>query len=249
MKLVSIITPAFNCSNTILETYNSIKNQSYSNWEWLITDDCSSDNTIDIIKSIIVNDKRVHLFKHNINMGAAAARNNSIKQSSGDFIAFIDSDDLWHFDKLELQIIFMREDIDFSFTSYELIDDKGKRLNKYIDIKNGFSFNYNDMLKKKATLGCSTVILRKNAFSKIKMLPIKTGEDYSLWLDLLSQDKIAYKLDKVMMLYRIMPNSLSRNKFKTARRQWGIYRNIRDMSLLASFYVYLYYIFNAVFRK
>lgn len=167
MNFVSIITATYNSEKYILELYESIKKQKHENWEWIVTDDFSTDKTFDILKSIANKDKRVKIFQNHINSGAALSRNNSMKNAAGEFIAFIDSDDLWFPDKLSKQIQFMNENnIDFSFTSYELINGKGESLNKYIDIKNKkFKLWLLRHVKEKATLGCSTVVLRR---SKIK---------------------------------------------------------------------------------
>ncbi|WP_318432662.1 glycosyltransferase family 2 protein [Photobacterium leiognathi] len=248
--LVSIITPSYNSSDWIEKTYLSIKEQSYVNWEWLITDDCSSDNTLEIINLICSSDKRVKFFSNKVNSGAAVSRNQSLSNANGDFLAFIDSDDLWVPCKLEKQIKFMQDNsVDFSFTSYELVDENGKSLNQIVDRHEIEFVTYEDMLKKKATLGCSTVILRKSAFDDITMPLIRTGQDYGLWLKLLKTGKSAYKINEVLTQYRILPNSISRNKFKKAKRQWQIYRDIEKLPLLTSIECFCFYAYRAVFRK
>ncbi|WP_318406934.1 glycosyltransferase family 2 protein [Photobacterium leiognathi] len=249
MSLVSIITATYNSSTTILETYLSIKNQSYKNWEWIITDDCSVDNTVDIIREIIKTDNRVRFFVNDVNSGAAVARNNSLNNVNGEYIAFIDSDDLWSSDKLEKQIEFMvSNDIGFSFTGYGLIDISGADLKKSVDIKPIGKVSYFDMLKKKATLGCSTVVLKKDKFDSISMPLIRTGQDYALWLNLLKDNKYAYHLNENLMQYRIMPNSISRNKFKKALRQWEIYRDLENLPFLFSFKCFVFYAVRAILR-
>ena len=105
--LVSIITPLYNASNYISDTISSIQKQSYSNWEHLIVDDCSTDNSVKLVESLASNDTRIKLFKISKNNGAAFCRNYATNQAKGDYIAFLDSDDLWHSEKLERQISFM----------------------------------------------------------------------------------------------------------------------------------------------
>ncbi|MCE7566317.1 glycosyltransferase [Aliivibrio fischeri] len=249
MPLVSIITPMFNCSSTIIDTYQSILEQSYSDWEWLITDDCSSDNSVAILKEISKFDERVKISVNSSNLGAAHSRNNSIARAKGDFIAFLDSDDLWLPKKLEKQILFMGNNIDFSFTSYEMINESGLKLGLNVDITNGSVFTYEDMLRKKATLGCSTVMLRKAAFDDLTMPLLRTGQDFALWLKLLKSNKKAYKLNECLMLYRVMPNSISRNKIKKALRQWEIYRKLERLSLFKTIICFCYYTKNALFRS
>lgn len=250
MPLVSIITATYNSENEILETYYSIKNQSVIDFEWLITDDCSSDNTRSLLVNLAKDDDRIKVFLNDVNSGAAVSRNNSLKHASGEFIAFIDSDDLWVRDKLEKQIKFMRKNgVAFSFTAYSLIDKCGKDLNRIVDSRLKNPVTYNDMLFKKATLGCSTVMLKRNGFENISMPNIRTGQDYALWLNLLKETEFAFPISEVLTRYRILPNSISRNKFKKAIRQWSIYRDLEKLSLIKSLFCFFFYAWRAVFRK
>lgn len=248
--MISIITATFNSENELLHTYNSIRNQTFVNWEWLITDDCSSDNTRELLESIATSDNKVTVLKNTENSGAAVSRNLSISLARGDFIAFIDSDDLWLPSKLEKQIKFMEEnDINFSFTAYELIDEKGEKLGQQVDTHLKSFVTYDDMLKKKATLGCSTVMLRRSAFEDISMPLLRTGQDYATWLKLLKVGHNAHPITEILTQYRILPNSISRNKVKKARRQWQIYREIEKLPLLKAVECFFLYAWRAVFRK
>lgn len=249
MIKISIITPVFNAERWILKTYHSLLNQRHSNWEWLVTDDCSLDRTKTILYELMLKDTRIKYFCNMTNSGAAVSRNNSIHHASGDFLAFIDSDDLWLPDKLEKQIYFMDNNIDFSFTAYELIDSFDLKLNIKVDSSQKGAFTYEDMLRKKATLGCSTVMLRRAAFSDISMPLIRTGQDYALWLKLLKTGKKAYVLPEVLTQYRILPDSISRNKIKKAKRQWQIYREIENLNFIDSSINFCFYAFRAIFRK
>lgn len=248
-KFVSIVTPSFNSARYIEQTVKSVFAQTHQNWELIIVDDYSTDNSVEIIKQLITMSSKVKLIQFSSNKGAAEARNAAINNASGEFIAFLDSDDIWHPNKLERQLDFMERDIDFSFTAYELIDEMGGLLGKQVDADQVGSFNYQDMLKKKATLGCSTVMLRRSGFSDISMPLLRTGQDYGLWLKLLKTGKQAYVLNKVMGQYRILPNSISRNKIKKALRQWQIYRKIEGLPISQSIVCFCFYAFRAVFRK
>ncbi len=125
--LVSIITPSYNCAQFIAETIDSIVSQTYPEWELLVTDDCSTDNSRDIIRGYADRDKRIRLFELDKNSGAGVARNNSIKEAKGRYIAFCDSDDRWYPDKLQKQLAFMAEkDCAFSYTSYMTCDENGE---------------------------------------------------------------------------------------------------------------------------
>ncbi|CAH1552991.1 glycosyltransferase family 2 protein [Vibrio rotiferianus] len=248
-KLVSIITPSYNCSETLQETANSILSQTHSHWEWLITDDCSDAKTKELLFKLSASDSRIHVLLSDENGGAAVARNNSISRAKGDFIAFIDSDDLWVPTKLESQLDFMGNEINFSFTAYQIIDESGIPTGKCVDANQSGEFSYQDMLKKQATLGCSTVMLRRDAFQDISMPLLRTGQDYALWLKLLKTGAQASILAKPLTQYRIMPNSISRNKVKKARRQWQIYRKVEQLSLIWSVYCFSHYAWRAVFRR
>jgi teichuronic acid biosynthesis glycosyltransferase TuaG len=250
-ELVSIITPSYNSEKFISETINSIINQTYANWELLITDDYSTDNTIEIVKSYVKNDSRIKLFKLEKNSGASVARNNSINNSKGKYIAFLDSDDLWEKNKLHEQVFFMKHNnIHLSFTAYIIIDEYGNSTGKTVDLSQKGSFSYKDMLAKKATLGCSTVMLYKKTFEGLLNIPLlRTGQDYAFWLKLLKNtNQKAHILSIALTQYRINPNSISRNKLKKAKRQWSIYRNNENLNFVKSLYYFCFYTFRAIFR-
>ena len=144
--LISIILPTYNAEKYIKETIESILNQTYKNWELIITDDNSSDKTLKILRLYAKRFDRIKLYINSKNEGAACARNNCLKFCNSDFIAFIDSDDWWEINKLELQINFMLENnYPISFTSYRLIDENGVSINKIIESKK--IINYNNYLK------------------------------------------------------------------------------------------------------
>lgn len=246
--LVSIITATYNSEKFIKDTYASISKQTIENWEWLITDDCSTDSTVSILKSISMSDPRVTFVVNQKNSGAAISRNVSLARCNGVFIAFIDSDDLWLPQKLEKQIEFMSQGNNFTFTGYELIDENGDSLNKKIDVKPQPSIKYKDLLRKKVTLGCSSVMLRRSAFTCIEMPLLRTGQDYALWLKLLRNGTKADLLPITLMKYRIVKNSISRNKFKKARRQWEIYRRIEGLDIFHSMIYFLHYAVRAIVR-
>ncbi|NOH84558.1 glycosyltransferase family 2 protein [Vibrio sp. 03-59-1] len=247
--LISIITPSYNCADTLQATADSILSQTHNHWEWLITDDCSDVATQKKLSQLEQSDSRIHVFFSEINGGAAIARNHSLSQASGEFIAFLDSDDLWLPTKLERQIEFMNDSIDFSFTAYEIINEEGVATGQLVDANQEGEFTYQQMLQKQATLGCSTVMLRRCAFQDISMPLLRTGQDYALWLKLLKTGAKASVLAKPFTQYRIMPNSISRNKVKKARRQWQIYRKVEQLSFITSVYCFGFYAWRAVFRR
>lgn len=248
-KLVSIITPTYNSQQFILETYHSIIAQSHQNWEWVVTDDCSSDTTIDILTELASKDARVKVYKTEVNSGAAVARNTSLRNAKGDYIAFLDSDDLWYESKLKKQIAFMGDSINFSYTAYEIVNENGQPSGKTIDDASPTECTYYDQLKKTTTLGCSTVMLRKDAFGTIQMPNLRNRQDFALWLQLLKGGEKAYLIQEVLAKYRVVSNSISRNKFKMAQRTWHVYRKVECLTLIKSLYYFSCYAWNSVFRK
>jgi glycosyltransferase involved in cell wall biosynthesis len=244
-KLVSIITPLYNSEKTISDTIDSVINQTYYNWEMIIVDDCSTDNSVDIVKSYIRDDLRIKLIQLTENSGPAVARNVGLENSLGRFIAFLDSDDLWFPQKLDKQISFMlNNDYVFTFSAYErfrFIDDSLKTIN----VKN--SVSYQDLLKTNH-IGCLTAMYDAHKIGK-HFFPV-TGkhEDYACWLSILKKDVIAYGLNEVLAKYRISSNSFSSNKLLVAKHQWNIYRQSENLSLLRSLYYFLHYTINGFIK-
>lgn len=247
--LVSIITPSFNSIKFIDETYQSILSQIHTHWEWLVTDDGSTDGTWEYLLTLAKSNHRVKIHRNEFNSGAAVTRNYSLARARGEFIAFLDSDDLWLPEKLSSHISFMdKNNLDISFTPYFLIDEESNLLGSIVDIKLSGAFSYDDMLIKKATMGCCTVLLRKNAFIDISMPLIRAGQDYALWLKLLKTEKLAYIYGKPLSKYRIVSNSLSRNKINKAYQVWRIYRDIEKLNIVKSLYVFSHYAVKAFLK-
>lgn len=246
--LVSIVTPAYNASNTIRETADSVISQTFSNWEWLIVDDGSSDNTIEIIQSLIEKDRRIKLLKTESNSGAATARNVGIKEAKGNFIAYIDSDDLWEKDKLEKQIKFMIDnDYAFTYSNYIVFSPDGKE-KQYRPKKD--KSTYKDILKSNV-IGCSTIMYNVDKIGKWYMpLDAIKREDQAAWLDMLRDGTVAYRLDESLTRYRVGDkNSVSNNKSKLIKYQFDLYRKHEHFNWFKSFYYTSCVIFNKIFNK
>ena len=178
--LVSIITPAYNAASYIVETIESVLAQTYPNWEMLIVNDCSQDNTAEIVQSYAAKDKRIKLINLKQNSGAAAARNTAIKNAKGRYIVFLDSDDLWKKEKLQKQIEFMQKNgYAFTFTSYEHFKEAKENIQSKIQIPK--SLNHKQALKGNK-IGCLTVMLDRKQIQNIHFTNDK-HEDYILWLN------------------------------------------------------------------
>lgn len=196
-ELVSIIMPSYNTGKFIKETINSVIAQTYSNWELIIVDDCSTDNTDEIVKSI--NDNRIIYLKNETNSGAAISRNKALREAKGRWIAFLDSDDLWKNDKLEKQIKFMKENnCYFSYTNYIEIDENGningKRVTGPKKITKTGMFNY-------CWPGCLTVMYDANKIGLIQIEDIKKNNDYAMWLKVCKKAD-CYLLSEDLAMYR-----------------------------------------------
>ena len=197
-ELVSIIMPSYNTAKYIAESIQSVLDQTYKNWELIIVDDFSTDNTDEIVRPFLV-DERIHYLKNELNSGAAVSRNRALREAKGRWIAFLDSDDLWMPEKLEKQISFMEtNDYSFSYTEYEEIDVNGNKTGVYVTgpkkITKAGMFNY-------CWPGCLTVMYDKEVIGLIQIVDIKKNNDYAMWLKACRKAN-CYLLDEELSKYR-----------------------------------------------
>lgn len=245
-SLVSIIMPTYNCGKFIAETMDSVINQSYKNWEMIIVDDCSTDNTKEVVEEYIKKDSRIKYHILEKNSGAAVSRTKAMELAKGKYIAFLDSDDLWTKDKLEKQIKFMEENnYNFTCTDYEQIDEKGNSLNKIIKTKT--KTNYNGVLLT-CPVGNSTVMYNVEALGKFVVPNIRKRNDDALWLQILKKEEYIYGMKEVLMKYRIRENSISSNKLQLVKYHWILYRDIEKLSVPRSIFHIGYWGFLKIFR-
>lgn len=238
--LVSIITASFNVEKYIENTIKSVQRQTYTNWEMLITDDCSSDNTRQIVEKYTRQDKRIQLFYLTENLGPAAARNNSIKNAIGRYIAFLDADDIWLPKKLELQLEKIQKyKASVCFSSYSLIDEQGKDLETTINAIS--KLNYNKLLKNNY-IGNLTGLYDAAALGKIYNPNLKKRQDWCVWLEALKRSaKPAIGIQEPLAKYRIRQNSVSSNKFNLLKYNFKVYHKFLKFNFLKSmFYLILF---------
>lgn len=245
--MISIITPAYNCEQFIESTFKSVLSQTMTDWEWLIIEDGSSDRTLSIVQQFAANDPRIQVLQNDKNEGAAKSRNHGLLKAKGEFVAFLDADDIWDSRKLRKQTTFMNSEIDFSFTSYNIIDELGASNGKCIDSAGPRFVTYEDMLRKRATIGCSTVMLRRSSIDGMLMPDLRAGQDYAFWLEILKKNN-AYLLPIALTKYRIHSGSLSRNKLMKARQQWRIYRQFQRIPPLRAASYFSSYALQALTR-
>lgn len=240
-QLVSIIMPAYNCEAFIKESIESVIAQTYSDWELIIVNDCSTDNTQAVITEF--SDTRITLINNKVNQGVANSRNIAIEKAEGRFIAFLDSDDLWYNTKLEKQVMALDKagaNAVCSHSSYERIDELGCILTR-VSIKNSVDFK---TLLKSNFIGNLTGIIDRSKVTLPKQKKVK-HEDYVMWLEVLSSKKSFFSLGvpEVLAKYRVRAGSISANKFKSLTWHWHILRyhmrlNIFQSSLLILNYLY-----------
>ena len=230
--MVSVITPAYNAEKFIEQCILSVKQQTYSNWELVVVDDASTDNTAALIKQMAAADQRIQFIKHQYTQGAGSARSTALKQAKGQFIAFLDADDLWHPDKLKTQVAYMQKHkVNVCFSSYELIDEQGQSLHTLIEAlpvltyKKQLKCNY---------IGNLTGIYNAEVLGKIPISTIKKRQDWLMWLQALKISGKAFGISKALAYYRVRNNSVSSNKFKLVKFNFQIYRKELKFNLLKS---------------
>ena len=247
--LVSIITPVYNCEDLIGQTIECVINQTYKNWEMILVDDCSSDNSAELIKEISKKDNRIKYFKLDTNSGAAVARNKALELSKGRFIAYLDSDDLWKKDKLEKQVKFMLENkVGFSCTDYEKIKEDGTTLKKVVIIPK--RVNYNLYLRNTIIQTVGVMVDTQITGKEVLVMPnIRRRQDAATWCQLLKAGFDCYEVPENLSYYRVVNNSLSSNKLKAVKGTWFLYRNIEKLPLWKSCLCFIGYAFNAVKKR
>ena len=230
--LVSIITPTYNCGKYIAETIESVIHQTYENWEMIIIDDCSTDNTKQVVESYQKQHSNIIYKVLDKNSGAAIARNTALKMAKGKYIAFLDSDDLWNNDKLEKQIKYMKENnYYFTYTNYEEIDEKSNLLNKFVTgpkkITKIGMYNY-------CWPGCLTVMYDAGKVGLIQIEDLKKNNDYAIWLKVIKKAN-CYLLNENLAKYRIRSGSISNHSvWKLIKYHYLLYKDGEKMNFLTS---------------
>lgn len=245
--LVSIIMPNYNCDLFIEKSITSVLFQTYENWELIVVDDCSSDDSVEIIERFIVTDKRIRLIKLSENSGPAIARNKAIEEAEGRYIAFLDSDDLWAPDKLSKQISFMQEkDAALSFTGYHIVEEMTGKSIGLMSVPS--SIDYYTLLKQNI-MGCLTVVYDSEKLGKVYMPNIVKRQDFALWLKILKKVPYAYGLNEPLAYYRVRTSSVSSNKILASTYNWKLYREVEKLPLYKAIYYFGWYTYNSIKNK
>lgn len=247
-ELVSIITPIYKGERWLKETIESVINQTYTNWELFLVDDCSPDNSEKIAKEYADKDKRIKYFRLKENKGTAISRNYALEKSKGRFIAYLDADDLWKKEKLEKQVNYMKKNkYAFTCTDYEKIDEQGRMLKK---IKIPKKVDYEMYLRNTIIQTVGVMVDTKLTGKKLLKMPnIRRRQDAVTWCQLLKNGYECYEVPEYLSYYRVTKNSLSSNKLKAIRMNWYWYRKIEKLPLGKTCYCFIGYIFNAIKKR
>ncbi len=241
-KLISIICPVYNAEKYLRNCVDSVLRQSYPYWELWLINDGSSDRSQRIIDQLTGEDERIYRIHLGQNEGVAAARNAGLNQARGVYIAFLDSDDAWHPQKLEKQLSFMlAQQADLSHTAYEKVNAGGKIIRAHVPV--GIRAGYRELLRHNE-IGLSTAMVKTSVLGGLRFM--KVGhEDYVFWLKLVKLVKESKGLNEVLTTYRSHSGSLSHNKLVAAGYTWNIYRKIEKLSIFKAGYYFMCYCWNA----
>lgn len=240
--LVSIIMPAYNSEKYIYEAIESALYQTYRNWELIIVDDCSKDKTFEIIKKVSDKNSKIKIFRNKNNRGVTFSRNFALSQSKGEYIAFLDSDDLWLEKKLEKQLELMEKNkCFFAISSYMQIDENGEKIN---EIKSPLKLEYKDALRGNK-IGCLTVLINRREIGNFKMPNIK-HEDYATWLKIMQKGYTVFGTEEVLAKYRKGSATLSSNKLKVIFWTWPIYRKELGINWIMSSYYLIHHLIGGI---
>ena len=243
--MISIIMPAYNAERYIQEAIQSVLRQSYKYWELLVIDDDSADATSEIAERFTRLDSRIHYIRNEKNLGVAAARNKGVSLASGQWIAFLDSDDCWHPDKLKKQMDFAeKNNVEFVFSGSSFMDKEGRPLKYYLKVPR--SISYTELLKQNI-ISCSSVLIKKTLIADFPMKHAEDlHEDFAVWLQILKNRHIeAFGIDEPLLIYRITSTSKSGNKMKAARMTYRVYRYL-GLSPIRAGYYWLWYFYKSI---
>ena len=245
-NLVSIVMPAYKVAEYIEESIQSVLSQTYKNWELIIVDDCSPDDTRKIVSNYASRDKRIKPIFLKKNGGPAVARNEALKFARGRWIAFLDSDDIWMPNKLSRQRDFqLKNSTVLTFTQFRRVSSDKTEIGHLIDVPE--KLDYFELLGN-TVIATSTVLVDRNLLTApIKMKKVYY-DDFVCWLDLLKSGAKAYGLKEDLMRYRVLKKSVSRNKINSAIQVWKIYRNHLNLSVFFSFFLILRWGKNALLK-
>lgn len=245
--LVSVITPLYNAESFIEATIRSVQSQTFTDWEYIIIDDVSTDGGPEIVRRIAQEDSRIKLLSLPINSGAGISRNTGIEAARGRYLAFLDSDDIWEPEKLTRQIAFSTDSkAPFTFTDYRKIAEDGSDLDKIVKCRTNLTYSRQLLTN---YVGCSTAMYDTDFFGKKYFPLIRKRQDFGLWLNLLSGGVEGKGIPEVLTRYRVRDSGLSGNKLELVHHNWLLYRDVLGFRRMKSAYYVLWNIAIKIFRR
>ncbi|WP_430907161.1 glycosyltransferase family 2 protein [Maribacter sp. 2-571] len=234
MALVSIVTPVYNSERYIEETISSVRAQTYEHWEHILVDDCSTDSSESLIKALQKQDDRIKYFRLEKNGGAAISRNKGISMAKGDYLTFLDADDIWFPEFITKSISALKKNnVTFVFSSYKRFDENLTPLLKDFIVPE--KVRYDDILKSNS-ISCLTAFLDIKIMGKKYMPLIRKRQDMGLWISYLKEIDYALGIQEPLAIYRIRKDSLSRDKKKLLKSQWYFYSKVEKLGFFTSIY-------------
>ncbi|MBD5500368.1 MAG: glycosyltransferase family 2 protein [Lachnospiraceae bacterium] len=250
-KLISIIVPVYNAGKYIEETIHMVEKQTYEEWELILVDDLSTDDSREVIKKCIEAGKHkenIRLIEKAVNEGAASARNTGIDAAKGRYIAFLDADDIWMTDKLQKELAFMEENqATFVCTSYEFGDERARGTGRIVHVPG--TLIYRKALTRTVIFTSTVLLDTEKTGRELIHMPLVKSEDTALWWKLLRNGFTAYGLDEVLAIYRRPAKSLSSNKWEAIKRIWYLYRREEGFSVLQSARYFIFWALRATIRR
>jgi teichuronic acid biosynthesis glycosyltransferase TuaG len=243
--LVSIVTPAYRAGPFVGQCIASVQAQTFPEWEMLVVDDCSPDDTCAVVEGFAAKDPRVRLLRQPRNGGPALARDAAVLAARGRYVAFLDSDDWWLPGKLERQIEYMRRTgAAVTFTGFRRVNREGLEPGGFVDVPGRLT---HAQLLKNTAMATSTVVVDRQATGPFRMTQTYY-DDYALWLDLLKRGFTAHGLREDLMRYRVVGQSVSRNKARSALWVWRTYRQVAGLSVPRAAWCFLHYALRAAWK-
>lgn len=244
--LVSIIVSLYNKERYIEKTIKNIKEQSYSDWELIIVDDCSTDRSYAIAKGY--ENEQIYVIRNDKRQGVAKTRNIGLKRAKGKYICFQDADDLWESTKLEKQIRFMKQkQCAFSYTAFKYMKEDGTKRKRMVKVQEALS--YEEALKNIRILTISAMIDITKIDKELLKMPDVPSEDIATWWNILEKGYITYGLNECLVYYRQTPKSLTSNKIQSAKNRWYLYRKYKHFTFFKALYYFLHYAIYAIIKR
>ncbi len=248
--IVSIIVPVYKAAPYLAKTIEMVRKQTYTAWELILVDDCSPDNSVEVIQNEMASlqDERIILLQKEHNEGAAKARNTGIKAAKGRYLAFLDADDVWLAEKLEKELAYLEEkQAAFVFTAYEFGDENAKGTGKIVSVPE--SLSYKKALSRTVIFTSTVLFDTTKIDKKLLYMPQVASEDTATWWQILRNGYTAYGLNEVLAVYRRPAKSLSSNKLVAIKRIWYLYRKVEKLSLPESIFYFLFWAARATLRR